>query len=99
MATPAEWARGYARQADADFKTFMAIQALSVPMCHQLQFLQMACEKLVKAHLCQAGANLSALQKSHAYVGKHLPRVLGEQAPVLKLTHDGPGLYWATPDA
>jgi hypothetical protein len=48
MATGAEWSTGYARQADADFKTFEAIQVLSVPECHKLQFLQMACEKLVQ---------------------------------------------------
>ena len=50
MATSAEWATGYARQADADFKTFEAVQDLSIPECHRLLFLQMACEKLVKAH-------------------------------------------------
>lgn len=83
MATPAEWAKGYARQADADFKTFMEIQALSVPRCHVLQFLHMACEKLVKAHLCQGGADLVAVQSSHAYIAKHLPRVLEEQMRVM----------------
>ncbi len=48
MATVLEWSIGYARQADADFKTFEAMQAMEVPACHKLQFLQMACEKLVK---------------------------------------------------
>ncbi len=43
MATDAEWSLAYARQADADFCTFQLLQTLSVPECHRLQFLQMAC--------------------------------------------------------
>ncbi len=62
MATAADWAIAYARQADADFNTFEAIQDLSIPSCHKLQFLQMACEKLVKAHLCQGGMVPSAFK-------------------------------------
>ena len=83
MATSAEWAMGYARQADADFKTFEAIQSLEVPPCHMLQFLQMACEKLVKAHLCGEGADPAAMQTSHAYVANTLPVVIRQQAVVV----------------
>jgi hypothetical protein len=36
MAELAEWAKGYARQADADFARFQALQAESVPECHKL---------------------------------------------------------------
>ena len=50
MADHAAWAIGYARQAQADFQTFEKFQAMTVPECHKLQFLQMACEKLVNAH-------------------------------------------------
>jgi hypothetical protein len=80
MATSAEWATGYARQADADFTTFEALQSLTIPQCHQLQFLQMACEKLVKAHLCGAGTDPGNLQQSHAYIAGTLPVVLRQQA-------------------
>ena len=80
MATHAEWANGYARQADADYNTFMAIQGLAVPDCHRLQFLQMACEKLVKAHLCGERTDLGSLQTSHGYVAKTLPIILRQQA-------------------
>jgi hypothetical protein len=52
MADHAAWAVGYARQSQADFQTFEKLQPMSVPECHKLQFLQMACEKLVKSHLC-----------------------------------------------
>ena len=51
MADHAAWAVGYARQSQADFQTFEKLQPMSVPECHKLQFLQMACEKLVKSHL------------------------------------------------
>jgi hypothetical protein len=80
MPTNAEWATAYARQADADFKTFETIQSLLIPECHKLQFLQMACEKLVKAHLCGGGTDSSSLQASHAYISKSLPVVLRQQA-------------------
>jgi len=80
VATSVEWSVGYARQADVDFKTFEAMQSMLVPQCHKLQFLQMACEKLVKAHLCGEGTEPVALQTSHAYVANTLPVVLRQQA-------------------
>ncbi len=80
MATSAQWARGYARQANADFKSFEAVQDIPIPACHQLLFLQMACEKLVKAYLCGRGTNPTSVQTSHAYIAKNLPVVLRQQA-------------------
>jgi hypothetical protein len=80
MATNAEWATAYARQAAADFETFQLIQDLPVPLCHKLQYLQMACEKLVKAHLCGVGTKAVDLRTSHAYVANTLPVVLKQQA-------------------
>ena len=68
MAAGGEWSKGYARQADADLRTFEALQSSPLPECHKLQFLQMACEKLVKAHLCGKGTDPASLQKSHNYV-------------------------------
>ena len=80
MATIDEWSVGYARQASADFNTFDLMQELDVPDCHKLQFLQMACEKLAKAHRCGTGTLPEALQSSHAQVAAHLPVVLRQQA-------------------
>ncbi len=80
MATPAQWTKGYGRQADADLRTFNLLRRSEVPECHKLQFLQMACEKLVKAHLCREGKDPATLQGSHAYVSKHLAVVLRDQA-------------------
>src|SRR5260370_18276396 len=86
MATNHEWANGYARQADADFKTFERLTPLFVPDCHKLQFLQMACEKLVKAHLCASGHDPATLQRSHAFIRAHLVTVLRQVAALLNFT-------------
>jgi hypothetical protein len=80
MATSAQWANGYARQADADFRTFEKTQDISVPECHKLLFLQMTCEKLVKAYLCGMKTDPAIVQTSHAYIAKSLPVVLRQQA-------------------
>jgi hypothetical protein len=73
MATTADWATPYARQGDADLTTFEKLQPIELPPCHKLQFLQMACEKLVKAHLCGSGTSPGTLQQSHAYIAGTLP--------------------------
>ncbi len=80
MATNEDWTRGYAKQAAADFATYNALQGNSaIPQCHKLQFLQMACEKLVKAHLIKGGTAPGNLQSSHAYVAGTLPVVIRQQ--------------------
>lgn len=85
MATGAQWAVGYARQADADLRTFDLLQTLPRPACHKLQFLQMACEKLAKAYLCGRGTDPATLQQSHAYVAGTLPVILREQTEIVNL--------------
>jgi hypothetical protein len=65
MSTADEWAKGYARQASADFTTWSWLQGRdAIPACHKLLFLQMACEKLTKAHLCKLGSDPKQLQTS-----------------------------------
>jgi hypothetical protein len=88
MADHAAWAVGYARQSQADFQTFEKLQPMSVPECHKLQFLQMACEKLVKSHLCAGKSDPADLQTSHAYIAGTLPVVLRQQARFVN--YDGP---------
>ncbi len=74
------WGRAFAVQAKADFQTYNCLQGgRKVPMCHKLHFLQMACEKLCKAHLCKAESDPVALQPSHRYIGKPLPIVVKQQ--------------------
>lgn len=80
MATDAEWAKGYARQAAADFRAWQAIEGNEdVHPCHRMLFLQMACEKLCKARLIDGGAPPAALQTSHGYVANPLPLVIRAQ--------------------
>ena len=77
MATPTEWASGYARQAKADFRAWQAIEENEdVHPCHRMLFLQMACEKLCKARLIDGGTPPAALQTSHGYVANPLPLVI-----------------------
>jgi hypothetical protein len=80
MATAEQWAMGYARQADADFTSWQAIESdEAVHPCHRMLFLQMACEKLCKARLIQGGTPPDALQTSHGYVANPLPIIMREQ--------------------
>ena len=80
MAASNDWARAFARQANADFAMWDVLQEHGgVPHCHQLLFLQMACEKLTKANLCQAGSDPKQIQSSHAYTAKNLPTIVREQ--------------------
>ena len=86
MADAAAWSVGYAREAKADFETFEKLQSMPVPECHKLQFLQMACEKLVKAHLCVLNARPADLQTSHAYTARTLPVILRQYAALMHYT-------------
>jgi hypothetical protein len=77
------WSQAYARQAEADFSTWAKLQPdLSIPECHKLLFIQMACEKLTKAHLCSQGSDPTDLQTSHAYIAKTLPIILRQRMNV-----------------
>ena len=78
MAAEADWVAAFARQADADFRAWVALQAAEVSDCHRLQSLQMTCEKLVKAYAYHKNYTSEKLQTSHAWVAKLLPSVLRE---------------------
>jgi hypothetical protein len=82
MSSSADWSRAYARQADADFQTWEKLRAgaiEAVPECHRLLFLQMACEKLCKAHLISGGSDPEQMQTSHAYIARSLPVVVRQR--------------------
>jgi len=88
MSTKDEWRKGYAMQSQADFNMLEFVQKNKeinklVFECHKLQFLQMACEKLCKAHLIESGTPPSGVKSSHGYVAKPLPRILQHQFEVL----------------
>lgn len=82
MATSEEWAVGYARQARADLATADTLQSSALPSCVYLHALQMACEKLSKALLCETGHPPSAVQSSHAFTAKQLPRLVRDQLDI-----------------
>jgi hypothetical protein len=92
MSGPADWVRALARQADADFRAWELFeknpQALAAE-CHKLQFLQMACEKLCKAHLIRRGTPPQDLRGSHGYIANPLPVIIREQARRLRRNLDG----------
>lgn len=80
MATSAAWARGYARQAQTDFRTWQALEENGdAEPCHRMLFLQMACEKLCKARLIDGGTLPADRQTSHGYVANPLPVVIRAQ--------------------
>ena len=77
MSAPSDWSKAYARQARADFECWQKLDAdRAVAACHRLLLLQMACEKLTKAHLCTHGSDPRDLSRSHAYVAKNLPIII-----------------------
>lgn len=90
MATPTkeEWSRAFARQAKADFEAWNALHfkppegASPLPQCQKLHFLQMACEKLSKAHLFLGGSKLEDLESSHTYAAKQLGIIIRHQISV-----------------
>lgn len=80
MRTANEWGGAFARQAKADFEAWKRLQGITgIAQCHKLHFLQMACEKLAKGHLCKAGADPYRLQSSHAYLAKNLPIIARQE--------------------
>jgi hypothetical protein len=88
MPTAQQWSKAFAAQARVDWQTWNLLRNnpdFSVPVCHRLHFLQMACEKVCKAHLCLQGINPSLVQSSHAYVAKTLPIICREQLRRRKL--------------
>jgi len=64
------WAQAFARQACSDFQVRDELLRLGLPPCHQLHYLQMAMEKVAKAHYMQRGDDPVSLQRSHGYIAK-----------------------------
>ena len=79
MSNRVAWVQALARQADADFTGWELYQknpAAVATECHKLLLLQMACEKLCKAHLVNTGADPNELRRSHGYTKTQLPRII-----------------------
>ncbi len=69
------WSRAYAIQAQADLAARDAMLGPTVAPCQHLHFLQMACEKISKAHRCLGGAGPETLMHSHGFAAKVLPQI------------------------
>jgi hypothetical protein len=77
MPTSRDWARAFAIQASADLQARRALTAHpDLPPCQELHFLQMACEKVAKAHLYFQGSPPPDIQSSHGHTRKQLPVIL-----------------------
>lgn len=83
--TPQNWGVAYAKQALEDFQSWNELQGNpKIAPSQKLHFLQMACEKLCKAHLCKRkGADPGKLQSSHSYIAKNLDIIVREQLSLL----------------
>ena len=71
-ATDEDWARAYARQALSDLDVRDELAIAGAHKCHRLHFLQMAGEKVCKAHLTSANGHEN-VRKTHAYIEKNIP--------------------------
>jgi hypothetical protein len=67
-----EWARSYALQALFDLRAREVLARAGTEKCHRLHFLQMAAEKICKAHLTAANGHEN-VHRTHAYVENVLP--------------------------
>lgn len=77
MSESDDWARQFARQADADLKALELYEKHPDSVaaeCHKLLFLQMACEKLCKAFVIKARVHAPEdVQSTQGFIRKHLP--------------------------
>jgi hypothetical protein len=71
-ATDKDWARAYAKQALSDLDVRDQLAIAGAHKCHRLHSLQMAAEKVCKAHLTPANGHEN-VRKTHAYIEKNLP--------------------------
>jgi len=68
------WSRAYARQAQVDLNARdLPLTDRAMPECEHLHMLQMAAEKLCKAHLAAQGQPPAVLRTSHAFIAGPLP--------------------------
>ena len=73
--TKAAWARAFANQALSDLHAHEILAGSDADKCHRLHFLQMAAEKICKAHLIDANG-YEAMKPVHCIVAKHLPIII-----------------------
>jgi hypothetical protein len=83
----------FAKQAQSDLRARDALVLSGSDDCHQLHYLQMACEKICKAHLCGSGSDPIDLESSHAYISRTLPLIIRHRL-ARQSRHDAPQRTW-----
>ncbi len=68
------WARAYAQQALSDLEARESLAIAGAEKCHRLHYLQMAAEKVCKAHLTIANGH-DAVRRTHGYTARNLPQI------------------------
>jgi hypothetical protein len=83
------WAAAFAVQSRSDWQVYGKLSADPwVPACHELHYLQMACEKIAKAYRCRdTAANLEELLKKHVGFAKFIGSFLA--SPSIKEAYRG----------
>jgi len=83
------WAAGFAAQSRSDWQVYGRLAADDqIPACHELHYLQMACEKIAKAYRCRdTTANLEDLLKRHVGFAKFMGSFLA--SPSIKEAYRG----------
>lgn len=67
------WKEGFYCQAESDFKTYQILNRNKVAVCHQIHYLQMAFEKISKAHLAPSGNRRP--KPDHRVLNKFIDRI------------------------
>ena len=83
------WASAFAEQSRSDWQVYNLLAAEpNVPTCHELHYLQMACEKIAKAYRCRDTAtNLEELLKRHVGFAKFIGSFLA--SPSIREAYSG----------
>ena len=83
------WASAFAEQSRSDWQVYDHLAAEpEIPACHQLHYLQMACEKIAKAYRCRdRSVNLEELLKRHVGFAKFIGSFLA--SPSMKEAYRG----------
>lgn len=83
------WASAFAEQSRSDWQVYISLAAEPrIPTCHELHYLQMACEKIAKAYRCRdTAANLEELLKRHVGFAKFIGSFLA--SPSIKEAYSG----------
>ena len=85
------WAEAYARQGRSDWGVYKLLAGMpTVSLCHELHYLQMACEKIAKAYRWRDTAtDAHALTHEHVAFSKFIESFLG--SPSIRVDYERRG--------